>query len=702
LDQANADTGAEYLFQLLRVADVSLTAVVVLQPAQYRKKASPGSPSSQEPDTPATTVADDLDDMDSCNCDDDPDLGGLTLHATGDADANPTAPSQAELDSAQPAAESSTSVCSTAQSASPPPPSIVEPITYTWNGVPLKKVEPLFEEDATGANRAASARLMFSGHFYVPTGGAKQKYECVVKTAMDVENEAPSAENIASIKREYEVYSLLRDGTGKNNQNGCIICHSVDPLYSYLVLERYGRDLRALLEVPIKSPSAVVEAIATAVAALHEHGVMHGDIKPQNILFQYDHVTGYIMKLCDLDCAHLVGQSVPASKLGTTGYFAPELYSARNDGESITTAIELDLFALGIVLWQVLESSIRSPLPHEAAPGGGLALCYSDQNFLWGRLEVGVSVAAFRDVLRGLTKLEPQLRTSTRQLCISLQKLAQPYLHEQLQRAIDENTRLLRDKAFLETNVGAQLGQMRQDIGAIHNDLKVKLREMTDMLHTVIDGTHDIPTLAVILPVIAPKSLFQSVRTMHLLKHRYRLYFLCSYTHKIAPCGEGGRGYEISVTQEWVKAAAPVLRTGLLLLKLGLMAGGLPLPVPDLLTPLLNDVTKHSRYLNAALRLVENPAGDKEPNELELKKLANAFTSAEGIDLRTQHGVGDTGAVLKENTLKAYESIQRVFAVKNTSIAETCGLRKVTYKGKTAWILDDDSTERQFKESLMH
>jgi serine/threonine protein kinase len=678
-----------------------------LQPVQYRRKASPESPSSKEPGTPATTAADDDDDdANSCNCDDDPELCGLMLdvtpapNATGDAVVNHTASSQAELDSAQPAAESTASVCSTAQSAPPPPPTIVEPVTYTWNGVPLKKVEPLFEEDATGANRAASARLMFGGHFHVPTGGAKQKYECVIKTAMDAENTAPSAENIASIKRECEVYSLLRDGTGKNNQNGCITCHSVDPLFRYLVLERYGRDLRALLEVPIKSPSAVVEAIATAVAALHEHGVMHGDIKPQNILYQYDDVTGYVVKLCDLDCAHEVGQAIPALTLGTTGYFAPELYNARTIGTEITTAIELDLFALGIVLWQVLESSIRSPLPHEAAPGGGLALCYSDQNFLWGKLEVGVSVAAFRDALRGLTKLEPQLRTSTRQLCTSLLKLAQPYLHEQLQRAIDENTRLLRDKAFLETNVGAQLSKMRQDIGAIHNDLKVKLGEMTDMLHTVVQGTHSIPTLAVILPVIAPKSILH-MGSMHLLKHRYRLYFLCSYTHKIAHCGDGGRGYEITVTREWVKAAAPVLRTGLLLLKLGLMASGLPLPVPDLLTPLLEDVTKHSRYLNAALRLVENPVGDHEPNELKLKKLADAFTSAEGIDLRTQHGVGDTGAVLEENTLKAYETIQRVFAEKNTSIADT-GLRKVTYKGKTAWILDDDSTERQFKESLMH
>lgn len=569
---------------------------------------------------------------------------------------------------------------------------------YSWNDVPIKDVVPLFDEHAQGADRAASGRVMLKGHFHVD----KVRYNCVIKTAFAAGSAIPAEEDLESIRRECAIYDRLREGTGKSNQNGCVTCLAMDPLHRYLVLEHYGRDLRALLEVKVKLPFAVVEGVAIAVAALHEQGIVHGDIKPQNILYSHSDAEGYVMKLCDLDCARPAGESCFASALGTVGYLAPELYQARQADAEIAAAIELDLFALGVVLWQVLESSTTSPLPHHA-----LAVHYTDQNFLWGKLELNPNARTYQSALHELTQVEPHLRKSARQLCTSLQKQSQPYMHEELQRVIDENSRLLRGNAFLESGIAAQLGELRRDVGAIRHDLKAHLTEMTDMLQTLIKDTHHLPTLAVIVPEVAPRSVFQSVlhSPTRLFRHRYRLYFLCSFTHQIAHCGSGpdGGGYRITRTCDWVKQAAPVLRTGLLLLKLAALAGGLPIPVPDI-SPLLKDADRHGRYLSAALRLVDNPLSDHGDPIVDLKTLVDdAGNEVNGLDARTLHEVGaQTGAVLEENSVKAYNAISNLFAEMNVDVKSTCGLRKVTYKGKTAWILDNDATERQFKESLMH
>lgn len=568
-------------------------------------------------------------------------------------------------------------------------------IAFCWNDEPLKHVVPLFDEHGQGANRSASARLMYRGHFHVPIGAGStmERFECVIKTAFYAEGELPCEEDLASIQRECEVYALLREGTGKNNKNGCVTCHAADPEYRYLVLEHYGRDLRALLETQIKFPSAVVEAIATAVAALHEHGIMHGDIKPQNILYTFSDAEGYVMKLCDLDSAHRVGDTCAAAAVGTEGYFSPELCQARRDGTTITAAVEFDLFSLGLVLWQVLERSIASPLPAASAPGDALSLCYRDQNYLWGKLAMGAGIKAYTPAVRELTHLEPQHRMSSRQLCIFLQKQSQPYLHQELQRVIDENAKLLQDKSFLQNSVHNKLDAIRRDLAG-------QLTEMTDMLHTLIQGTHNIPTLAVIVPEVAESSFHFFENPMHLIKNHFRLYFLCSHTHQVAHCGPAKKGYEITVTREWVKKAAPVIRTGLLLLKLAAMAGGLPIPIPDI-SPLLQDANKHSEYLAAALCLVENPLSDSAPATLKLTKvLKSSNGEKDSLGAVAQHGAGDTGVTLEENSLKAYDTIQGVLTEKGVDISSTCGLRKVTCKGKTAWVLDDDATERQFRESL--
>lgn len=99
-------------------------------------------------------------------------------------------------------------------------------------------------------------------------------------------------------------------------------------------------------------PAAEVAALGlqacAALAAAHAAGLVHRDVKPQNLLLGADGV----LKLGDFGIA--AGQdgtrlTVAGTVLGTAGYLAPE--QAR--GEQVTAAA--DLYGLGCVLYELLS-----------------------------------------------------------------------------------------------------------------------------------------------------------------------------------------------------------------------------------------------------------------------------------------------------------------------------------------------------------
>jgi uncharacterized protein (DUF2384 family) len=57
---------------------------------------------------------------------------------------------------------------------------------------------------------------------------------------------------------------------------------------------------------------------------------------------------------------------------------------------------------------------------------------------------------------------------------------------------------------------------------------------------------------------------------------------------------------------------------------------------------------------------------------------------------------------LQELSRKAYETIREVLIAQGHNIALTCGLRQVTCSrtGRTAWVLDNDATERAWRDDV--
>jgi tetratricopeptide (TPR) repeat protein len=101
---------------------------------------------------------------------------------------------------------------------------------------------------------------------------------------------------------------------------------------------------------PAREAARLIEALARAVHAAHQQGVIHRDLKPANILLTADGAP----KITDFGLAKRVDVvGVPTQSgdiVGTPSYMAPE--QARGDRRSVGPAS--DVYALGAILYELL------------------------------------------------------------------------------------------------------------------------------------------------------------------------------------------------------------------------------------------------------------------------------------------------------------------------------------------------------------
>jgi tRNA A-37 threonylcarbamoyl transferase component Bud32 len=95
---------------------------------------------------------------------------------------------------------------------------------------------------------------------------------------------------------------------------------------------------------------ALFQQMAAAVREVHQAGIVHADVKPENFLVSKQTDGSLRMKLIDFGIATL-SAAVTGHVRGTPGYIAPEQI------ESQSTDERSDVFALGVVLFEIVFGS---------------------------------------------------------------------------------------------------------------------------------------------------------------------------------------------------------------------------------------------------------------------------------------------------------------------------------------------------------
>jgi len=102
--------------------------------------------------------------------------------------------------------------------------------------------------------------------------------------------------------------------------------------------------------------------ISSALAYMHKRGVVHGDVKLENILiFEED-----LVRLCDFGLAGPVDEERTGRPYGTSSYMAHEICKLTSRESKYTMTPGLDVWSFGIVLFAVLFND----LPWEKAKEG--------------------------------------------------------------------------------------------------------------------------------------------------------------------------------------------------------------------------------------------------------------------------------------------------------------------------------------------
>ena len=147
---------------------------------------------------------------------------------------------------------------------------------------------------------------------------------------------------------------------GLKQQNLSHIIHAVRSEDKTYLIEEYfeGETLDNILRskgyLDERSVISIAEQVSEALLYLHQHNLVHRDVKPANILLQSN---GHI-RLIDLGSARLcsVHEAGDTVALGTQGYAAPEQYGLQS------TDFRADVYALGVTMKELLGAGYEGRL----------------------------------------------------------------------------------------------------------------------------------------------------------------------------------------------------------------------------------------------------------------------------------------------------------------------------------------------------
>ena len=242
--------------------------------------------------------------------------------------------------------------------------------------------------------------------------------------AFDTRLNRPVAVKVMRVKDRSErvVHGFLREARAASSLNhpNIVIIHEVGetPNGDHFIVQELvdGTTLRAMLKrggpVPLDAALEIGSQIARALSAAHTAGVVHRDVKPENIMVRGDG----LVKMLDFGLARRTDEDVsdltthtnmntlPGTFTGTPSYMAPESVTGDQCGPAA------DIFALGVVLYEM--ASGRRPF-EALTPAAVIARIISDEPVPLGRVNPAIP-RSLDDLVLQMLRKDPALRPTAR------------------------------------------------------------------------------------------------------------------------------------------------------------------------------------------------------------------------------------------------------------------------------------------------
>jgi len=102
--------------------------------------------------------------------------------------------------------------------------------------------------------------------------------------------------------------------------------------------------------VTIEASDALVDALSDGLGAVHRHGVLHGDLKPANVIWPAQGSP----RVVDFGASKILGLdrlTATGEVSGTPAYMAPEVLTGKSDVDQ-----RIDVYGLGVLLYEALSA----------------------------------------------------------------------------------------------------------------------------------------------------------------------------------------------------------------------------------------------------------------------------------------------------------------------------------------------------------
>jgi serine/threonine-protein kinase len=234
--------------------------------------------------------------------------------------------------------------------------------------------------------------------------------------------EMAAGDSIERFKREIQLAAKLQQA----NIVPLLAAGDADGLPYYVMPYVRGESLRARLardgELPVAESIGILREVARALADAHEHGVVHRDIKPDNVL-----LSGGSAVVTDFGVAKALtaasgGEAVDITDLGmalgTPAYMSPEQASADPHVDH-----RADIYALGCMAYELLTG--QTPFAGRT-PAATLAAHVSERPDSIERRRASVPPGLAALVARCLEKRPSDRPQSAQEVLHALDALATP------------------------------------------------------------------------------------------------------------------------------------------------------------------------------------------------------------------------------------------------------------------------------------